>query len=335
MSLFVDKKYLGLVSPKLKLFKQKNADTFTFRCPFCLDSKKSKTKTRGYIFAKKNDLYFKCFNCGRAHTFGTFLKHLDPNLHKQYTMDRFKNGENGKSNYKKPNVGDQFKTSQPKRVTAFSIPSILELPEKHFAREYAENFRKLPKEFLPKLYYATDFRAFIKTLLPDTKLNLPNDQRLVIPFYDKESNLLAVQGRALNTSNLRYITVKMKEEYPKVFGLDRLDPNKDILVLEGPFDSMFLDNAIAGAGGDLPTNIRPQDCTFIYDNEPRSKETCKKMEKIIDKGYRIVIWPERFKEKDVNELVQNHPETPLDRLFGMWTYAGLAAKMKFGEWRKV
>ena len=48
-----------------------------------------------------------------------------------------------------------------------------------------------------------------------------NEKRLIIPFYDKEKNLVAFQGRALDDSKIRYITIKLEENLPKIFGIDR------------------------------------------------------------------------------------------------------------------
>jgi hypothetical protein len=341
MSLFIDRKYIGLLSPRLKLFKKKKDNVWNFRCPLCLDSKKNQNKARAYTYAKKNDLYFKCHNCGRCHTIGVFIKTLDPALYKQYALERFRNGETGHSNYEKPTDPFAFATTKPafapRNPLEKEAQQIAQLPPEHFARKYVEVVRKIPTKFLSEIYYCGNFKALVDKLLPDNKFDLPADQRLVIPFLNPQGELVCLQGRALLGSDLRYITIKLKKDYPKVYGLGRVDPEKKIYVLEGPLDAMFLDNAIAAAGSDLPTFIKPENCVFIYDNEPRSKEILKKMKRIIEDGHKIFIWPPEIRlPKDINEMIQmgGNPKV-LPDIIDKNTFTGLKAKMRFSQWAKV
>ena len=100
MSIYIDVKYLNLLSNRLLLYKQKREYLWNFRCPICGDSQKKSTKARGYIHRKENDLFYKCHNCGVGKTFSNFLKELDMRLHSEYIMERYKTGENKFSNYK-------------------------------------------------------------------------------------------------------------------------------------------------------------------------------------------------------------------------------------------
>ena len=61
-------------------------------------------------------------------------------------------------------------------------------------------------------------------------------------------------------------------EVAKTIGLDRIDMSKQIYAVEGPLDSLFLDNCIAVGGSDL--NKLESDVIIIFDNEPRNKEIC-------------------------------------------------------------
>ena len=81
----VDSKFIGLVSSRLEKFKRVKADLYNFRCPICGDSKKTKSKTRGYIYGIKQNANFRCHNCGASMSLNNFLKTLDPVIHKQYT----------------------------------------------------------------------------------------------------------------------------------------------------------------------------------------------------------------------------------------------------------
>jgi hypothetical protein len=93
----IDSKYIGLVSVRLEKFKRVKADLYNCRCPICGDSQKNKTKTRGYLYQIKNNTNYKCHNCGVSLSFNNFLKQIDPMLHRQYTLEKFKEGFTGKN----------------------------------------------------------------------------------------------------------------------------------------------------------------------------------------------------------------------------------------------
>ena len=92
MSIYVDRKYLNLVSHRLKKFKRKNDDLYNFRCPLCGDSQKNQSKARGYVYRKKNDLFFKCHNCGSGTTMANLIKKLDSE-YSQKDKDQIKKNE--------------------------------------------------------------------------------------------------------------------------------------------------------------------------------------------------------------------------------------------------
>ena len=108
MSSYVDTKFLNQLSNRLPNFKQKKQGLWNFRCPHCGDSKKSKTKSRGFVYEKKNNLFFKCHNCGASMSFSAFLKDRDPVLYKQYQMEKFKEGHTGR-NFSTPEPKLDFK----------------------------------------------------------------------------------------------------------------------------------------------------------------------------------------------------------------------------------
>jgi len=278
-----------------------------------------------------------CHNCGISTTFYNFLKQIDPNLLKEYQLERYKNGETGNNNYPKPEF-QECKQEAPKFKKALELPSIDSLPEAHFAKNYVQQ-RRIPEAFSSQLYYAEDFREFVKSLGIEKEGLHKDDKRLVIPFYDIEKNLIAIQGRSLGESNLRYITLKLHDENKKVFGLDRIDEDKLVYVVEGPIDSMFLDNAVATADSNLESITDVLDkskVVLIFDNEPRNKEIVKKMEHAIDNHFNVVIWPEMIEEKDINDMIL--AGFSLDEIHDFIdnnTFVNLRAKMEFVNWKKI
>ena len=336
MSVFIDRTFLLRLSPKLQRFTKKKDDLYNFRCPLCGDSQKNKLKSRGYVYRKKNDYFYMCHNCGASTTFYNFLKQVDENLLKEYALERYKNGETGNNNYEKPKF-EEAKTSKPVFKKSLVLPSIDSLPEAHFAKVYVQS-RRIPEAFLSQLYYAEDFAAFIQNLGIEKELT-KEDKRLVIPFYDQEKNLIAIQGRALGESKLRYITLKLHDDNHKFFGLDRIDEEKMIYVVEGPIDSMFLDNAVATADSNLESITSIYDkskITLIFDNEPRNKEIIKKIDDAIEKHYNVVIWPEMIESKDINDMIlDGFSPDEIQDIISKNTFVNLRAKAEFVNWKKV
>ena len=91
----IDSKYIGLVSSRLQKFKRVKSNLFNFRCPICGDSQKHKNKARGYFYQVKTNTNYKCHNCGVSLSFNNFLKQIDSTLHKQYVLEKFKDGHAG------------------------------------------------------------------------------------------------------------------------------------------------------------------------------------------------------------------------------------------------
>lgn len=338
MSVHIDRKFLLQVSPQLQRFSQKKIDLYNFRCPICGDSQKNKTKCRGYIYRKKNDYFYSCHNCGVSTTFYNFLEKVNPDLVKEYALERYKDGETGTHNYTKPTF-DEYKNKPVfKKKTKIDLQKISELEDGHFAKEYCLN-RKIPDNKLNTLYYTPDFKKFVESLNVQKEKLVDNDHRLVIPFYDKDGQLIALQGRALGESKMRYITVKMDDDNRKFFGIDTVDEEKLIYVVEGPIDSLFLDNSVATADSNLTAIEHAFDKTkvvLVFDNEPRNKEIVKIMEKAIDNHFSVVIWPDMITCKDINEMVLDglDPEDIQD-IIERNTFVNLRAKMELINWKKV
>jgi hypothetical protein len=337
MSVFIDRAFLLRISPKLGRFTQKKTDLYNFRCPLCGDSQKNKLKARGFVYKKKDNYFYMCHNCGASTTFYNFLDRIAPEICKEYALERYRHGDVDakNNNYKKP----EFTEAKTKPVFKQKIPleSIESLPEEHFAKTYVKS-RHIPEKFYSELYFAPDFRKFVQELGIDKEGLKEGDQRLVIPFYDENKNLIAFQGRALGESKLRYITVKLHDENSKVFGLDRIDQDKTIYVVEGPIDSMFLDNAVATADSNLSSIASVYDkskVVLVFDNEPRNKEICSKINSAIDNHFNVVIWPEFIDSKDINEMISDgfSPDEIQD-IISKNTFVNLRAKMEFVNWKK-
>ena len=336
MSIFTDIKYLNLASSHLQSFKKKGDHLWNFRCPVCGDSQKNRTKARGYVYRKQNALFYKCHNCGDGRSVSNLIKFLSLDIHKQYVLEVYKDGEN---RYTQPKEKPKYEFKRPsfKKKQQIKLPNIRSLPVEHYAKQYVLN-RKVPPTFHSLLYYADDFKQWVNsTVEMGTKYELQeNDSRLVIPFFDKKGNLIGAQGRALDQSELKYITIKISEDFKKIYGLDRVNINKHVYVVEGPIDSMFLDNCIAMAGSDISDLSFIKDKVIVYDNEPRNKEIVKKLEKQIIQNNSVCIWPSNLKFKDINDIIiGGMKKEKIKSIIDENTFKGPVATLKLNSWRKI
>jgi transcription elongation factor Elf1 len=319
----VDSKFIGLLSPRLEKFKRVKSNLYNFRCPICGDSKRNRNKTRGYLYSVKANTNFKCHNCGTSMSFNNFLKEIDPIVHKQYTLEKFKEGHTGR-NF----VVDEpkFSFQPPKFKHSLNLPKASENAD---ANEYLVKRKLNPYKF----YYTDKFKSWtnsLKDVFDDTTKDEP---RIIIPLFYQDT-LVGFQGRALGHSKVKYITVMLNDDAPKIYGLDEVQKDKTVYITEGPFDSTFIRNAIAMCGADADiSNWGISNPVWIYDNEPRNAEITARISRTIDKGDKVVIWPTTIKEKDINDMVLSGLD--VQSVIELNTYSGLEAKLKFTTWKKI
>lgn len=328
--MYTEIKYINLLSPRLEKFKHRKDYLWNFRCPICGDSQTNRNKARGFIFKIKQDLVYKCHNCQVAMPLPRLIETLDPELFRQYKLEKFRESTKPRDDMRKVRRVVS-KTPEFKVDILRGLTPIIELNNSHPAREYLLN-RRLP---LDDLFWTDSFMQFTNSVKPGTFDDITTDEgRIIIPFRDKQGVTFGYQGRCLSSTGLRYITVLLQEESPKIFGLNRLNYDKRIYITEGPFDSLFLDNAVAMAGADVSSYSRFLDghVVFVYDNEPRNAQICSRIAKHISEGDRIVIWPSTIKEKDINDMVlAGHA---VKDIVESSVYSGLEATLKFNTWRK-
>lgn len=343
---WLDAKYVSMLSGRLRNFKKKGRNSWNFSCPSCGDSKTNAKKARGYVFPAKGTLLFHCHNCNVTMDVPKLVKSLDQGLYDQYVVEKLTADRDGKEAKEKlDHEAFVRKLTKPKFISDTplgKLRKVSQLPPEHPVKQYIEG-RQIPPEVHHKLFLAMKFKALVNEFLPGKFESLEHDEpRLIIPFLDRERNLFGFQGRDFKKkSSLRYITIMLSEEMPKMYGLDTYDHRKHALVLEGPIDSMFLPNAIASAGGKITTDLNTVSTdkagfTIVYDNEPRNAETVQKMEKAIAAGYPLCIWPDSIVEKDINLMVLSgySPEKLVD-IISENTYIGLEATLKLSSWRKT
>lgn len=342
---WLDAKYVSLLSFRLRNFKKKGSSTWNFSCPVCGDSKSHKHKARGYIYPSKGKLLFHCHNCNVTMDVPKFVKYVDSSLYDEYIKEKLTADPQQKeedeltkfvTKMKPPKFQSESALKHLKKISAFKPDSVI--------KQWVES-RMIPPKYHFKLYFCKEFKHWVNLQVPDKfdEESLKNDEpRLIIPFLDKEGKMFGFQGRSFKKKALvRYITIILDDTKNKLYGLDTVDETKTIYVVEGPIDSMFLPNCIASCGSDLTTNLPAvskdqSKFVIVYDNEPRNKETVKKMEKAIDNGYTVCIWPDGFEIKDINDMVLGgmNPNKIVD-LINTNCYKGLEGTLRLQQWKKV
>ena len=321
----VDSKYITLLSSRLPKFKRVKPNLFNFRCPICGDSKKHKNKARGYLYQVKTNTNFKCHNCGASLSLNNFLKQIDSTLHKQYTLEKFKEGHAGGRNFVVEEPKFEFK--QPVFRKGLDLPKASDVT---VAKEYLEKRKLDPSKF----YFTNKFKQWTNTQKKTFDTIGRDESRIIIPMYDENRNLIGFQGRSLGPNSVKYITVMINDDAPKIYGLDTIETEKPIYILEGPFDSTLVENSVAMCGSDIDIgSFGWSDYIWVFDNEPRNREIIKRIDKTISRGDKVVIWPSSIKEKDVNDMINAGQD--VSSVLESNVYSGLKAKIKFNNWKKV
>jgi hypothetical protein len=351
MSLFIDEKFVNSIGHLVRNFRKKQDYLWNFACPLCGDSRKKKIKSRGYLYRYRDSLRFKCHNCGEVMALGELLRRIDGTLYKEYVFETYleKGQTPPKEREERKQEQTRFKKKKdykPAKPTALiGCPSVATLGPDHPARAYLE-WRKLPKAALENIFWTDNFPALVDNFLPGHQFALVPEGRIVIPFFDDRHQLVAMQGRSqprfdatlnkwVDAKNaIRYITIKSDKDAPRIFGMDRLDKiSKRIYLVEGPFDSLFLPNCGAMAGSDIPVGF-PKDRTIVvYDNEPHSPTTVKKIAAAIKNGYKVCIWPDNVKEKDINQMVlEGRTPEKVREIIDTNFFSGLEAELQLQHW---
>lgn len=348
MSSIIDKTFINRISPQLERFSWKKDNLANCRCPICGDSDKDKKKARGYFYQKENGFFYKCHNCNFGSNIYNFLKEVSVSLCKEYSAESFKEKTFGRKKKESEEVFkyiDKKPKFKKKDKVLDELKCLADLPKEHPAVQFAD-MRQIPRQHFPLLYFTNDFGSFVRHNL-DPDVFIGKEDRIVIPFFNSHGDVVAVQGRAINFKDeenaretAKYITIKADKSIDRLwYGLWRANAQKRVYVVEGPIDSLFLQNSVAmvGAGAlkEIPTRFDNTPMTYILDNEPRNRQICAYNEKLIELGKEVCIWPKEIKEKDINDMAYRLSTRKIQKIIDENTYSGLEATMKFNEWRKV
>ena len=101
---------------------------------------------------------------------------------------------------------------------------------------------------------------------------------------------------------------------------------------------MFIPNCISVNGACYQDPLIEQiktNLTIIPDNERRNKEVCRQIEKMINGGFKVCLWPEGLPFKDINEAIQvGYTTDELLQIINDNVVCGLSGRIKFKLWTK-
>jgi len=321
--LHIDTKFILMISGRLDRFKKVRDYLYNCRCPYCGDSQRQANKARGYFYRKEAQMNYACHNSGKSTTASKVIQYVDSSIFREYCLERFVDNDEPTYHFEAP----KFKKKDPKLKELIEINK---LEVTHPARQILID-REIPVRHYDKFFLCHKFYEWAEIS------NNKDHPRLVIPFRDEKGDVFAAQGRAFGEEQPRYLTVKFNDR-PKIFGLDRVDFNQPVYVVEGPIDSLFLDNAIAVAGSDMLQVVNQyvkDNLVMVLDNERRSPETVKKMEHLIDNNYQICIWPDTNSHKDVNDMILSGlTRKEIQSTIKENIFTGLAARVRLADWRR-
>lgn len=222
-------------------------------------------------------------------------------------------------------------------IKSVGLPNIASLPSDHVARLYCDQ-RQLPQDALKHLYYTDEWTPWLKSLEWSYEVKEDHAPRLVLPWYDRNKQLLGAQARRIDVSGKdgRYVTFKSNHDVDKLYGWDRLNLQRVIYIVEGPLDSWFLSNAVASMDSDL---LRLRDkyfssyaAVYVWDNEPRNAAVVANLARAIKADVPVVVWPSYIVEKDVNDMFVAGYDVP--KIIHQHTFRGLRAKLEFLRWKR-
>ena len=334
---YIDTKYISLISHRLRNYTKKGDFLWNFSCPFCGDSQKNRKFIRGFIYRVKNDLFYKCHNCSHGTTVSKLVEYVDPNLHQEYVMERYKEGSNGtpyKGAYKTPEPDFEFK--KPVFKTFDGLKKFSEMDEEHPAVKFLLK-RMLPRVSWNDIYFCPKFFEFTNRYVPNKFPSLMGDHpRMVIPFRTKDGNIFAFQGERLaknHKSTLPLSWIKNIQRFLVMTGWTLLAL---FMSWKHSIDSLFVENCVAVAQSDLRLPQYKDKAVLVPDNEPRNRQVCKQIEQCIQDGYSVVLWPHGTEEKDINDMIL------LERLLARFVILYIVtptrdykAQTVFNSWKRI
>ena len=163
---WLEHKYIGILSGRLRNFKRKSSTLYNFSCPLCGDSQKVKQKARGYIYDKAGKGIFHCHNCGATHSIPVFIKLVDGGIYQEYLLEKL-----GDTKPKEDTEFENFVAKMKKPVFMKEGPlkglkKVSQLAPDHPIKKFVVE-RRIPNPYHAKLFACPNFMRFSNGLVPN------------------------------------------------------------------------------------------------------------------------------------------------------------------------
>lgn len=352
MSLYVDEMYIGMMGQRLSLFTQAGPRLWNFRCPICGDSTTDPYKKRGYFYVDKSQESYNyiCHNCSASHKLYRFIEFVFPDLLRNYKLEKFVGNRRGSLEQEKsipskaaaptPNLlTEEVKVEETDddEVDTDLFP-IYYLEDDHPALRYLLVERKLPEDILDRFFFAPSYVNWVEKVTHKERL-LPEHSRIVLPYSKTNGETYRYVARAYEGDDFgkKYLYTEISEG-SRFYNFYNIDPKKFVYVVEGQIDCLLLDNAVAignakYAKGDFKAF---DDYTIVPDNQPRNFHVVQSIEKAIENGHPVVIWPNATAGKDINDLWKSGmSKQEIQDLIQRNTHRGIRATIALNRWKRV
>jgi DNA primase subunit len=330
MDTITQQKYLMLFSSQLDQFKQARQGLWRCRCPYCGDSQRKATKTRGYFFWHEDHIVFKCHNCGVSTSLSSMLRDYNYTLYSEMKLEGMRPQKR-----KEKTIKTHSKASLEEKFSNVLL---------HYKAASADNVagqyllsRKIPASIIGRFIDVPSMVEFTRLFDKYKDKRFPDTPCVGIPFYIGDS-ISFVQLRVIDPNDkMRYMTIEV-DGGPKLFGYNNINKSKMVSVLEGPFDSCFVNNAVANAGAGDNTNVgilEDEGCQlrFIFDKDYEyNKQVRKLLEQKIEQGYHVVIYDKEFEFKDMNDAIEAGWSIEyLNEYLDKRTFKGMKARLELAR----
>lgn len=286
------------------------ANTFTVECVFC-----GAKKLKGTVYlANTNRLCYICWKpdcpCNKAILASKWLKTVDPQLYAAYMSEINEKEQNPATDV------DAIKTQIEEENKKIYEQQQAELAQKRrLDDEATKYFRKINDgSDLSKL--AIDYCK--SRMIPEdvwSKFFIAHEgkyhDRLIIPFFNKTGKIEYFQGRSLIGVDPKYMNRCSTETF--LYNHDFIDKKKPVFVLEGPIDSLFIDNAVATCGAGSSANLdnelkQYEQVFYIMDNDAAGN---KKAGQLVREHKQVFLWTKFLNDigigfndvKDINDVI--------------------------------
>jgi hypothetical protein len=287
---------------------------YNFRCPICGDSNEMYKTGRGHLFLNKTPYVYKCFNGGCPAENGMsatiFLREYYPAEYSEYikmVIKATKESEEEKDKRKEQirksrynverklpvistinkldisNISDFIKKNKNELV---HMKPLIDYPE---AIEFCEK-RHIDRDIYRKWLYVNNNK--------DKKCFTKN--RIIIPFINHNKQIYFYQARSIIGEEPKY--KNSISDLRPIFNYYKADFSKPVMILEGPIDSLFVENSVATLGvkynEELILSIPKKNRYFIFDNDSAGVNAAKKH---LENGENVFMW-----KKFINNFYDVH-----------------------------